>query len=512
MKKQPRFPLFSGLNERAAGVWMHVSSLPGPYGIGQFGSCACEFIDRISDAGLSVWQVCPLGPTGYGDSPYQTFSSFALNPYFIDPNELVGMELLKADDLNPIRSLPENRVDYGALYYKFWPILKHAAKTFLNNPQFYKHYGSWENFYQNHRDWLRPYSFFMAFKEHFKGLPWWEWPPEYRSWHTVKQTRLYPKIEQHASEHAALMYFAFGQWEAVHRYATKKGVTLFGDVPIFVAKDSADLWSNPHLFEINPETHLPASQAGVPPDFYSKTGQLWGNPLYDWNQHKEERFDWWKRRLEVSFTLFDWIRLDHFIGFSACWRVEQDALTARDGIKVHGPGIAFFEAIAKAIPNAKLIAEDLGDITDSVRELLTKTGLPGMAVLQFAFGDKSSNEYLPHNLRRNTVLYTSTHDCNTATGWYDSSPEKTQDHVRRYLQVNGHDIAWDLIRSAYQSVATWSIVGMTDFLNLGPDARFNTPSKPDGNWTWRITRSQMEDFRERSRYLHELGQLYGRCE
>jgi len=503
-------PLFSWLKERGAGVLMHPTSLPGDQGVGTFDGAVDRFLDFLAQAGLKYWQICPLGPTGYGDSPYQCFSAFAGNPYLIDLDALVGFGLLKAESLAPLRQLSRERVDFGALYHLKWPLLREAFQAYLANPVSLP-YGDFGAFKERHAHWLNDYGYFRALKDHYQGKPWSEWPKDTRAHASAQKSVLKAWLAPQIEAHMFCQYLFFGQWERVRAAAVERGIQVIGDVPIFVAFDSADVWANTSLFEIDATTSLPVAVAGVPPDYFSDDGQLWGNPLYRWDVHAKENYDWWIRRMRSSFELHDIVRIDHFRGFDEYWRIPFPAETARVGAWVAGPGLDLFQAIRNAFPEARIIAEDLGDLTPSVEALRARTGLPGMAVLQFAFGSESDNAYLPHNHARNSVVYPGTHDNNTGIGWYASASERERDHVRRYFNVNGNEIGWDLLRAAYRSTCRLAIIPIQDMLSLDASGRFNTPGVPHGNWQWRYRSAQLDALSGgTAAYLKSLGELYGR--
>ncbi|HWA85742.1 MAG TPA: 4-alpha-glucanotransferase [Opitutus sp.] len=504
-------PLFNWLNDRAAGVLLHPTSLPGPGGIGVFDAAALAFLDFLAQAGMRAWQLCPLGPTGYGDSPYQCFSSFAGNPYLIDLAPLGPAGLLTTAQLDPLRALNPDRVDFGALFRLKPPLLFAAHAAWKRRPARELPYGDFGAFRARHASWLGGFSLFSAIKEHFGGQPWWEWPAELRSLAAAKKSALAARLAPRAEAYEFVQYLFFGQWAAIRARAAELGITVIGDVPIFAALDSADVWSNPELFQLDPVTLRPTAVAGVPPDYFSADGQLWGNPLYDWPAHAADGYAWWLDRLRVNFEHYDVIRIDHFRGFDTYWSIPAGAPTARTGDWREGPGLAFFQALQAAMPGARLIAEDLGDLLPSVIELRDATGLPGMAILQFAFGGGADNLYLPHNHRANSVVYPGTHDNDTALGWYASLDERTRDHVRRYFRVSGREIGWDFLRAAYASVCNLAIIPLQDLLSLGTDARLNRPGTAQGNWTWRYRPEQLHALREgASSYLRELAELYGR--
>lgn len=490
---------------------MHPTSLPSVFGVGAFDSAVLPLLDFMAAAGMDHWQLCPLGPTGYGDSPYQCFSSFAGNPYLIDPAPLVRAALLTDVAVSPLRDLSADRVDFGALYTRKLPLLFSAHASWRRDPKRELPYGDFAGFRRKHAAWLESYALFSALKDHFSGKPWWEWPEEVRSFAAAGKSPLRQQVAERAEAYAFIQYLFFGQWTQVRAEAAKRGIQIIGDTPIFTALDSADVWTSPQLFQLDRRTLRPTAVAGVPPDYFSADGQLWGNPLYDWSAHAAENYAWWLSRLRANFELCDIVRIDHFRGFEAYWSVPAGSATARNGKWIEGPGLHFFAAVKAAMPDAKLIAEDLGLLTPATIALRDATGLPGMAVLQFAFGGEADNLYLPHNHRVNTVVYPGTHDNDTTLGWYATAAEKTRDHVRRYFRVSGSEVGWDFLRSAYASVANLAIIPLQDLMNLGAEARFNTPGKSQGNWTWRYRTEQLRALHEGSaRYLRELAELYGR--
>jgi len=506
----PARPLFNWLSSRGAGVLLHPTSLPGDQGIGTFDAHAEWFLDFLQAAGCKYWQLCPLGPTGYGDSPYQCFSAFAGNPYLIDLREFIEHGLLDAPDLVPLASLGSERIDFGAVYQLKWPLLfkAHARFQRAGEPPLY---GDYEEFKERNAVWLEGYAFFRALKDHYRGQPWWQWPAEVRNLDRAASSPLRKELGTAVEAHIFTQYAFFGQWSRVKEGATQRGIEVVGDIPIFVAADSADVWAHPDLFELDPETCLPLAVAGVPPDYFSADGQLWGNPLYLWPRHAADDFAWWHARLRASFALYDVVRIDHFRGFESYWRIPFPAKTARTGEWTPGPGMEFFNSVQTAFPEAKIIAEDLGVLTPEVVELREATGLPGMAILQFAFGSDARNLYLPHNLVGNGVIYPGTHDNDTSLGWYAAAPEKERDHVRRYLRVNGQEAGWDFIRAAYGAVSRLAIIPMQDILSLGSEGRFNSPGKPMGNWQWRYRAGQLEQLSGgTTNYLRDLATLTGR--
>jgi 4-alpha-glucanotransferase len=504
-------PLFNWLDRRGAGLLVHPTSLPSPHGVGVFDESAVALLETLAAANIRYWQLCPLGPTGFGDSPYQCFSSFAGNPYLIDPVALARAGLVSEAELAPLRALSRDRVDYGGLYERKRPLLFAAHANWRKTGRRELPYGNFDAFRERERAWLNGYSLYSALKDRFNGQPWWEWPEDVRTLAAAEKSNRRRDVEERAEAYAFIQYLFFGQWTQLRDRARRLGIEIIGDTPIFTALDSADVWSSPHLFQLDPKTHRPLAVAGVPPDYFSADGQLWGNPLYDWPAHAAEGYRWWLDRLRANFALYDIVRIDHFRGFEAYWSVPAGAKTARNGKWTTGPGLDFFRAVRDALPDAKLIAEDLGLLTPATIELRDGTGLPGMAVLQFAFGGGADNLYLPHNVRANTVVYSGTHDNDTTIGWYATTDEKTRDHVRRYFRISGTEIAWDFVRTAYASTANLAVVPLQDLLSLGSDARFNTPGKSQGNWSWRYRPEQLDNLRRNSApYLKDLAALYGR--
>jgi 4-alpha-glucanotransferase len=485
--------------------------LPGPYGIGELGSGAIAWLDWLAGAGCSLWQVLPLGPTSYGDSPYQSFSSFAGNPNLISLERLAQQGYLDAADLagSPTSS---DAVDYGLIYDWKRPVLDRAYARFQRRGSTVAK-AAFETFILEEAGWLDDFALFMALKDAHDGEAWNEWPERLRD--------RVPEVLQRARQvHKAAIrrqqfrqYIFFQQWQAVRSHAAELGILIIGDIPIFTAYDSAEVWANRDLFDIDPDGN-PNVVAGVPPDYFSADGQLWGNPLYRWEAHASDGYAWWVKRLRAALKQFDILRLDHFRGFHEYWEVPADALTASNGRWVKGPGRAFFEAIRDAIvpgrPIAELpiIAEDLGELSPGVEALLTSLGFPGMKVLVFAFTEDAQNLFLPHHYSSNSVVYTGTHDNDTAVGWYERVDTRERDFARRYLARDGEDIAWDLIRLAWSSTSYAALAPVQDLLSLGNEARMNFPGREAGNWTWRLRLDQLtEPLQTR---LHKLNTLYDR--
>jgi 4-alpha-glucanotransferase len=504
-------PRTSWLDSRTAGVLAHVSSLPGGYGIGNLGPSARRFIDSLAEARVRYWQICPIGPTGFGDSPYQLFSGRAGNPYFIDLAELEADELLDASDLAPLRELPSGRVDYGRLYELFWPVLARAYDRFAaSGKDAVDGLGSFAAFRHTHARWLEPFADFMALKSHFGGYPWTIWPVEYRSWRATLRTSMPASARRDADRHAFYQYVVFGQWQRLRRYAAERGVGIIGDVPIFVALDSADTWQNRPVFRL--DTHgQPLVVAGVPPDYFSASGQLWGNPLYDWDYLGRTAYAWWIDRLRAAFELYDIIRLDHFRGFDSYWEIPAGAPDARTGTWRKGPGAAFFAEVERALPHARIIAEDLGYIGPDVVALRRAARLPGMKILQFAYGHDANNVNLPHFYPRDSIAYTGTHDNNTTRGWLESLSPAYARKIDDYFQLNGSQSAWPMIRVLLSTVSRLAVVPMQDLLDLPASATLNRPGTCDGNWQWRFTENQLAAFRtEKLGTLREWIERYDR--
>jgi 4-alpha-glucanotransferase len=479
------------LTTRSAAVLAHISSLPGGYGIGNLGPGARRLVDFLGRAGVRYWQICPIGPTGYGDSPYQTFSGHAGNPYFIDLGELVGAGLLTADEVAPLRELPDARVDYGRLYEEFWRVLARAYDRFAaSDGDDLEGFGSVSAFRRQNAVWLEPFADFMALKAHFGGRPWTAWPEEFRSWTPELHATLAESVRRDADRHAFYQHLFFGQWERLRRYAASRGVGIIGDVPIFVALDSADTWQNRAVFRLDGHGQ-PLAVAGVPPDYFSATGQLWGNPLYDWDHLARTGYAWWIDRLRAAFELYDIIRLDHFRGFDTYWEVPAGAPDARGGRWRKGPGLPFFHVVKTALPSARIIAEDLGYIGPDVVALRRAAGLPGMKILQFAYGHDASNVNLPHFYGPESVVYTGTHDNSTTRGWLEKLPGETAGQVADYFQLNGSRSAWPIIRAALATVSRLAVIPIQDLLDLPAETSLNQPGTAQGNWQWRYTDGQL---------------------
>ena len=499
------------LTTRTAGVLAHVTSLPGDYGIGNLGPGARAFIDFLAAARVRHWQICPIGPTGYGDSPYQLFSGRAGNPYFIDLGELETAGLLEPTELAPLRALPVDRVDYGELYQRFWPVLARAYDRFAaSGATRLGDLGTLADFRAAQAGWLEPFAAFMALKAHCGGRAWTTWPEEFRHWSGALPAGAPASVHLEAQRQIFYQYVFFGQWERLRAHATARGVGIVGDVPIFVALDSADTWQNRAVFRLDAHGR-PLAVAGVPPDYFSASGQLWGNPLYDWDHLARTGYAWWIDRLRAAFELYDIIRLDHFRGFDTYWEIPAGAPDARNGRWLKGPGLPFFHAIRAALPQARIIAEDLGYIGPDVVELRRAAGLPGMKILQFAYGHDANNVNLPHFYPADSVAYTGTHDNVTTRGWLESLPADVVSAVDDYYQLAGARCAWPMIRAALATTSRLAVLPMQDLLDLPASATLNRPGTNEGNWQWRFTAPELASLAgEKTAQLHHWIKLYDR--
>jgi 4-alpha-glucanotransferase len=491
---------------RAGGILFHPTSLPGPHGIGDLGPAAHEWVAWLARAGCRLWQMLPLGPTGYGDSPYQSFSAFAGNPLLISPDVLVQEGLLRRDEVEGAPDFPAERVDFGAVIAWKDRLLTHLTDAFDARAR-REQRDQYEQFREANRSWLDDFAVFMALKRAHGGAPWTEWPEGLRARDPEALIASRQCLESEVKAQSIRQFCFFRQWSALAEAAHTAGIDLVGDVPIFVAHDSADVWAHPGLFALD-GFGQPEFVAGVPPDYFSPTGQRWGNPLYRWESMRADGYAWWVRRLQAVLSAVDIVRLDHFRGFEACWEIPASAPTAETGRWAPGPGAEFLSAVRRGLGGMPIIAEDLGVITPAVKKLRTDFGLPGMKVLQFAFDGTPKDEFLPHNYPERCVVYTGTHDNDTVVGWYDSAAEDLRDLCRRYLGRDGSEIAWDMIRAAWSSVAQWAIAPLQDVLSLGAQARMNYPSREHGNWGWRVRGEQLTDaLADR---LAEWNRIYGR--
>lgn len=469
--------------ERAAGILLSVSSLPSPYGIGTLGQAAYDFADFLADAGQKYWQMLPVGPISYGDSPYQSFSAFAGNPYYIDPDMLAADGLLTQAEIDACAWGDDaERVDYGAVYAARFPLLERAFRRGWDRDK-----AAVARFLAENRSWLPDYALFMALKRHFGMAAWTEWPDadiRLRKPEAVADWAV--RLDEDVRFFTYLQYLFQKQWDALKAYCVKKGVGTIGDLPIYVAMDSADVWACPKNFLLD-EDNVPSAVAGVPPDAFTADGQLWGNPLYNWKRMAADGFSWWEARLRRTLSLFDVARLDHFRGLESYWAVPYGDPTAATGRWEPGPGMAFVGMLREKFPHSTIIAEDLGFITPQVRALLEASGCPGMKVLEFAFDHREPSDNLPHFYVPNSVCYTATHDNDTLLGWMESVDPADLDFARRYLGLNRQEgYSWGILRGGMSSVAQLFVAQMQDYLELGADARMNTPGIAEGNWQWRM--------------------------
>ena len=494
--------------ERSSGILFHPTSLPGKYGIGTLGKEAYAFIDFLKKSRQKLWQIFPLGPTGYGDSPYQSFSSFAGNPYLIDFDLLIEAHLLSEEDLRDVFfGDNEEYIDYGAIYNQKYPLLRRAYENFKSSDN-HEMRENLEHFKRENASWLNDYSLYISLKNHFNGLPWNEWAHDIKNREHRAMEHYRNELADDIEYHNFIQFLFFKQWGDVKRYANENGIKIIGDIPIFVAADSSDAWANPEIFLFD-EERKPVKVAGVPPDYFSATGQLWGNPLYNWQKLKETNYSWWVERVRANLSTCDIIRIDHFRGFEAYWAVPYGDDTAINGQWEPGPGIDLFNAIKSQLGELPIIAEDLGLMTQGVIDLREATGFPGMKILGFAFDSGEENDYLPHTYTKNCVVYTGTHDNDTLIGWFQKAKEEDRQFARDYLNSRSDDkIHWDAIRGAWSSVANMAISPVQDFLGLGSEARINTPGVAAGNWQWRLKHGVLTD--ELADRIAKLTKVYSR--
>lgn len=489
---------------RKSGVLLPIASLPSNYGIGCFSKEAYEFVDRLAEAGQSYWQILPMGPTGYGDSPYQSFSTFAGNPYFIDPEDLIARGFLTerqcaACDFGD----NESYIDYEKIFLSRFGLLWEAyANSEIDKQEAFRVYIR-ENAY-----WLDDYALYMAVKDSLGGVCWVEWPEDVkrRQPRALESYRI--RFAKEIQFYQFQQYMFHVQWGQLKEYANQKGIKIIGDIPIYVAFDSSDAWANQELFQFD-ENGNPVAVAGCPPDAFSVTGQLWGNPLYRWDYHRQTGYEWWMKRLRSCFEKYDVVRIDHFRGFDEYYAIPYGAPTAEKGTWQPGPGIDIFRVMKETLGEKEVIAEDLGFLTDTVKELLKESGYPGMKILQFAFDSREESDYLPHNYTTNCVVYTGTHDNDTVLGWYAAMSGEDKEFCNRYLNLSeGKETQWELIRTAMSSVAYLAVIPMQDYLGLGSEARINIPSTLGNNWKWRMGK---DDFtKELAGRMRDMTGLYGR--
>ena len=489
---------------RSSGVLMHISSLPSPYGIGTMGAEAYEFVDFLKKAGQTYWQMLPVCPTSYGDSPYQSFSGFAGNPYFIDLDYLCKDGYLeKKECLSYNWGDRKDEVDYGILYENRYKLLHKAYKRFKKAvPEDYA------AFCKAQKEWLDDYALFMALKENNGGNSWLTWPKELK---VREESALKKAVEENEKEiefFKMLQYFFFKQWNKLKKYANEKGIKIIGDVPIYVASDSVDVWANPKQFFLD-ENLDPIDVAGCPPDAFSEDGQLWGNPLFRWDEMKKDDYAWWTKRMKYMSGLYDVVRIDHFRGFDSYYAIPAKDKTARNGEWREGPGIELFRVMEQKLGKLDIIAEDLGFLTDSVKKMLKDSGFPGMKLIQFAFDSREDGDYQPHNYPKECVVYTGTHDNDTILGWMETAPKESIKFAKQYLRLRKREgYNWGMMKAVWASVGDMAIVTMQDLLDLGSEARMNTPSTLGTNWKWRAMPGRIN--RDLAKKIRKNIKMYGR--
>jgi 4-alpha-glucanotransferase len=496
---------------RRSGVILHPTSLQGPLGIGDLGDAAYRFVDFLAAAGQSYWQVLPMSPTGYGDSPYQGLSVFAGNPMLISPQRLVAGGHLAESDLDDVPPFPSDAIDFGWVIPYKMDLLQRAFTGFRRRVSAHD-VAAFDRFCREQAFWLDDLALFMALKQHYHLRPWYDWDEEIATRRPAAMEQWRARLADGIASQKYRQWQFYEQWLALKSYANSKGISIIGDMPIYVARDSADVWAAPRLWQC--DEHLnPTVVSGVPPDYFSANGQLWGHPIYRWDVMKQDGFAWWIARFRMAFTQADIVRIDHFRGFHNYWEVPAAHTTAVNGTWREGPGAGVFRAVSQALGRVQIIAEDLGEFDTESRagldDLQAEFGFPGMKVLQFAFGGKPADLFLPHNYERDCVVYAGTHDNDTTTGWYENASAVEKDFVRRYLARDGSDIAWDLIRLAWASVADTAMTTAQDLLSLGSAARLNLPGTTGApNWCWRVHAGALDaDVAAR---LRELTYVYGR--
>lgn len=491
---------------RASGILLHISSLPGPHGIGDMGDHAFEFVDLLAEAGQAYWQILPLTPAGAGNSPYSSYSAFAGNKLLISPERLVADGVLDRIEVSDFPSFDEAAVDFDGAWQWKGPLLEAAFEHFRSTPN-KEITEEFERFAGENAWWLEDYALYTALKDAFGSKPWFEWPMPIRTRDDEAVERARRQYSREIDAERFSQFLFFRQWRALKRYANAHGVSIIGDIPIFVALDSADVWCNQHFFKLEPDG-TPKVVAGVPPDYFSETGQLWGNPIYDWAAMFEDDLGWWTARIAFELQRTDIVRLDHFIGFVRNWEVPFGDETAENGEWADVPGEQIFSTLTRRLGDMPLIAEDLGSLTAEVEQLRDRFGFPGMRILQYGFGGDAMNRDLPHNYPRNCVAYTGTHDNDTALGWYHSLTNEHRRHLRSYLGFSGRDINQGMIRCLLASVADTVIIPLQDLLGFGNDGRMNFPGREDGNWTWRVP-GEMLTSGAFDR-LHKMCEIFGR--
>ncbi len=492
---------------RSSGIIMHIASLPGEFGIGTFGKEAYEFADFLKESHQKYWQILPIGPTSYGDSPYQSFSAFAGNPYFIDFNLLKKDGLLKSKDYSNLNfGKDKEDIDYGLIFVEKMKVLRKAYERFkLNLPADLKEF-------EEENQWLDDYSLYMALKSKFELKSWQKWDIDIKLRKKEVLNKYREELKDEINLWKFIQYKFFEQWTNLKKYVNDLDIEIIGDIPIYVAEDSADIWANPKAFLLDEETLVPLKVSGCPPDNFAVTGQLWGNPIYNWDYIDKTNYKWWIDRMKQSSKLYDVIRIDHFRGFESYWSIPYGDPTAENGEWVKGPGMKLFNAIKKELGDIKIIAEDLGFLTDEVVKFREESGFPGMRVLQFAFVGDAANRDLPHNYEENCIAYTGTHDNNTFRGWLEKTGTEEEIEVSiKYLGLNKEEgYNWGFIRGVWSSKAYLSIALIQDFLNLGNESRINVPSTLGQNWRWRAKEDVFTD--ELAEKIYEITKMYGRCE
>lgn len=493
---------------RASGVLLHPTSLPSKFGIGDLGPAACRFVDWLANAGQTYWQILPLNLTGWGGSPYSTVSAFAGNILLISPEKLVEHGLIDASVMDSAPELDNDKVDFGAVEDWKRGILAQAFETFRGGNDASLRDG-FAAFVRENGWWLDDLALFIALKNSNGHAPWYEWTEPLRTRDRDAIERARSQLSRKIESHKFSQFLFHRQWLALKKYANERSVLIIGDIPIFVAHDSADVWCNQQLFKLN-EDGSPKVVAGVPPDYFSSTGQLWGNPIYDWQAMKADDFGWWTARLAFTLKTVDIVRLDHFIGFAHNWEVPASEKTAVDGRWIDVPGEDIFATLKKRLGDLPVIVEDLGAVTPTAEKLRDSCGFPGMRILQYAFGGDAYSRDLPHNYIQNCVAYAGTHDNDTCRGWFKNIPKNVRDHCRTYLGSTGRDISWDMIRAVWSSVANTAVAQLQDVLTLGSEARMNTPATGEGNWQWRFRDGDLTD--ELAARLREMTELFGRVD
>ena len=494
----------SASSSRRTGVLLHPTSLPSLTGVGEIGPQARLFVDWLHESHVQTWQILPLVPVGSGYSPYSSGSAFATNPLLISLEDLLDQKLITNAELQRCQGRSPDRVDYEQIIQKKMPVLRQAALRWLEHYQDHPPQ-AWIDFQAKQSHWLEETALFYHLTDVYQS-PWWKWPSKVQTRDAETLSDLKERYQQEIEVFKVIQFFFEQQWQSLRSYCQSRQISLIGDLPIYVDHHSADVWMNQDIFNL--VDSLPTHVSGVPPDAFSETGQLWGNPIYNWPLLKEQDYQWWIKRFERVFELTDCVRVDHFRAFSAYWQVAYGSKDAQIGEWVEGPKMDFFNVLSRHFGDLPIIAEDLGLIDQPVIDLMQNTGLPGMKVLQFAFGAGNSNAYLPHHHTPNSIVYTGTHDNDTTRGWWSTLDEFTRDHVRRYLGVDGHDLTWDLIRVALSSVSELAVIPLQDLLNLGSDTRMNTPGLGEGNWRWRVRQDAFNP--SVSKRLKELIELYNR--